>query len=71
MSADNYVLIRKEDRNNIMVGGHYWTGYVTSASTDIGSKSFYADSLEEAISKAQNMNTEYGYRVEGIDEYTT
>ena len=36
MSADNYILIKREDKNKIMLGGHYWAGYITNASTDKG-----------------------------------
>ena len=71
MSADNYILIKREDKNKIMLGGHYWAGYITNASTDKGSICFSADSLTEAIYKAKNIDTEYGYRVEDLDEHIT
>lgn len=62
MSADNYILIRKERYN--------WAGYIQSASeTNVtyDTQCFTERSFMEAIAKAQSMDTEYGYRVEDIE----
>ena len=59
MSADNYVLVRKEDTN--------WVGYMQCASiekADYANQLFYTDVLEDAIILAQEQDTEYGYRFE-------
>jgi len=63
MSADNYILIRKEK--------HMWTGYIEIASVEepcYDVRAFKVENIEDAIVKAQNIDTEYGYRFEGIGE---
>jgi len=57
MSADNYVLIKKEKG--------MWTGYLESASSGEPTYTepvFNVLKIEEAILHAQNSDTEYGYR---------
>ena len=58
MSADNYVLVRKENAQ--------WIGYMQSASSPIfhDKRVFCTDTLEDAIILAQEENTEYGYKFE-------
>jgi len=59
MSADNYLLIRKEDCN--------WVAYMEFASEEepsYSSEEFVASSLEDAIILAQGVYTEYGYQFE-------
>ena len=59
MSADNYLLIRKENSN--------WVAYMESASNEepgYGFKEFITDTVENAIISAQEVDTEYGYRFE-------
>jgi len=59
MSADNYILIRKEDSN--------WVAYMEFASIEepsYRSKIFVTDTLMDAIIQAQAVGTEYGYRFE-------
>ena len=62
MSADNYILVRKEHTQ--------WIGYMQSASSPIfhDRKVFCTDTLEDAIILAQEEYTEYGYKfeVEGL-----
>ena len=57
MSADNYVLVRKEKT--------HWVGYMQCASieeTNYDEQLFCTDMLEDAIMLAQEQDTEYGYR---------
>jgi|3_EtaG_2_1085321.scaffolds.fasta_scaffold427853_1 hypothetical protein len=57
MSADNYVLVRKEKE--------CWVGYLESASLDDPTYNtfiFKVDTLIEAIKYGQEINTEYGMR---------
>ena len=58
MSADNYILVRKENAQ--------WIGYMQSASSPIfhDERVFSTNTLEEAIVLAQEENTEYGYKFE-------
>tara|TARA_Y100000310_G_scaffold70845_1_gene66605 strand:+ start:7182 stop:7388 length:207 start_codon:yes stop_codon:yes gene_type:complete len=59
MSADNYVLVRKENAQ--------WVGYMQCASIEeasYDSQLFCTDTLEDAIILAQEENTEYGYKFE-------
>jgi len=59
MSADTYLLIRKEDCN--------WVAYMEFASMEepsYSSEKFVASSLEDAIILAQGVYTEYGYKFE-------
>ena len=59
MSADNYLLIRKEDTD--------WVAYMECASIEepsYASKIFNTNSIEKAIIQAQDVYTEYGYRFE-------
>ena len=61
MSADNYILIRKENMD--------WVGYIQAASvTEVtyDTQCFKDRSFLKAIAKAQEMDTEYGYRIENI-----
>lgn len=63
MSADNYLLIKKEPR--------YWIGYIESASATepkLIKESFRATSLEEAVVYAQNTDVEYGIQFDLGDE---
>jgi hypothetical protein len=66
MSANTYVLIRKEkDR---------WAGYVESRSIKIPTYQrlvFVTSVLEIALSNAQVLETEYGYRFEDLNELTS
>jgi len=66
MSADNYLLIRKE--GDVFVGYHQ---FVSSDEPNYDHRWFTADSLVEAILTAQlaEMWTEYGYRFVGLEEY--
>ena len=77
MSADNYILIRREEDhgtgNNAPTGsmGIMYVGYIESASAEEPTHSravFHALTLEDAIQHAQKSDTEYGYRIEGLDE---
>ena len=64
MSADNYLLIRKEDTD--------WAAYMECASIEkpsYTSKIFNTNSIENAIVQAQDVYTEYGYRFEIEDVY--
>ena len=64
MSADNYLLIRKEDTD--------WVAYMECASIEepcYASKIFNTNSIEKAIIQAQDVYTEYGYRFEMEDIY--
>ena len=68
MSADNYVLVRKEDIQ--------WVGYMQHASIEevkYGEQLFCTDFLEDAILLAQEEDTEYGYKfeVEGLYDNTS
>ena len=57
MSADNYVLVRKEKT--------HWVGYMQCASIEKANydeQLFCTDMLEDAIILAQEQDTEYGYR---------
>ena len=56
MSADNYIVVKKEDA--------YWIGYMQYASQAnfIDNKLFSTDVLEDAIALAQAQDTEYGYK---------
>jgi len=77
MSADNYILIRKEKgegtgknapTGRVMIK---YVGYNESASLNEPSYSrpvFIALTLEDAIYHAQSSETEYGYRIEGLEE---
>ena len=59
MSADNYVLVRKEKT--------HWVGYMQCASieeTNYDEQLFCTDMLEDAIMLAQEQDTEYGYQFE-------
>ena len=59
MSADNYILIRKEDTQ--------WVGYMQCASIEednYDNQLFRTEVLENAIIFAQEQDTEYGYRFE-------
>jgi len=59
MSADNYLLIRKEDSN--------WVAYMELASMEepsYRSKIFVTDTLVDVILQAQEIDTEYGYKFE-------
>ena len=77
MSADNYILIRKEKTHGIgntaptgSVALRY-VGYIESASSTVPSyirPVFHALTLEDAILHAQKSGTEYGYRFDGISE---
>ena len=63
MSAENYVLVRKE--------GTQWVGYMQSMSlkeAQYDNLLFRTEALEDAIVLAQEQNTEYGYQfeVEGL-----
>ena len=63
MSADNYLLIRKEESK--------WVAYMEFASMkepSYCSKIFAADTLMDVIIQAQEVDTEYGYEfeVEGL-----
>ena len=61
MSADNYILIRKENMD--------WVGYIQSASATeatYDTQCFKDRSFLRVISKAQEMEPEYGYRIENI-----
>lgn len=61
MSADNYILIRKE--------GKKYIGYHQFASDDeeqYDSPMFKATSLKKAIQLAQQLYTEYGYRFSNL-----
>ena len=63
MSADTYLLIRKE--------AGLWTGYIESASIDqpaYMTTLFEGLSLRDAIVDAQYAETEYVYRFEGMGE---
>lgn len=77
MSADNYILIRKEEHsgggNNALTGRMLiqYVGYNEYASEKEPSYSrpvFNVFTLEDAIVHAQQSKTEYGYRFEGIGE---
>ena len=64
MSADNYLLIRKEDTD--------WAAYMECASIEkpsYTSKIFNTDSIENAVIGAQDIYTEYGYRFEVAGVY--
>jgi len=59
MSADNYLVIRKEESN--------WVAYMEFASEEepnYTSREFVTDSVENAIVLAQGIYTEYGYHFE-------
>jgi len=61
MSADNYVLVRKEDKHQ------QWVGYMQSASIEednYDEQLFCTSFLEDAIILAQEQDTEYGYLFE-------
>ena len=77
MSADNYILIRKEgaiDQGvDTLPSGirMMYIGYEESASAEAPSYSnpvFQVFDLEDAILHAQGSDTEYGYRFEGLGE---
>jgi len=77
MSANNYILIRKEGvfekGDNSPTSGirMAYVGYEESASAEAPSYSypvFKVFALEEAILHAQGSDTEYGYRFEGLGE---
>ncbi len=77
MSADNYILIRKEKMQgtgaNALTGGVVikYVGYAESASDEVPSylrPVFHVLTIEDAILHAQKSETEYGYRIEGIGE---
>jgi len=64
MSADNYILVKKEDT--------HWVGYMQCASRRTycyHDKLFCADEIEDAIILAQDIDTEYGYKFEVGDFY--
>ena len=68
MRADNYILIKKKDSQ--------WVGYIQSASLrkfSYHTKLFCVDKIEDAITLAQEHDTEYGYRfeVESLYDATT
>ena len=66
MSEDNYVLIRKEQS--------MWAGYIETASSEerrYNRPAFKVTQIEDAIIHAQNTDTEYGYRFEGLGEDAT
>ena len=59
MSANTYLLIRKEDSN--------WVAYMELVSMEepsYSSEVFVADTLREVIIQAQEIDTEYGYKFE-------
>jgi len=61
MSEDNYILIRKEK--------NMWIGYLEVASVEEPSYTvpvFKVKKVEDAILHAQNSDTEYGYKFEGL-----
>jgi len=63
MSADNYILIRKEAGE--------WVGYMESASLNeprYEVTAFKVGRIEDTILHAQETETEYGYRFEGLGE---
>ena len=62
MSADNYILMRKEQ--------NMWAGYLERASVEeprYNVPAFKVEAIEDAILHAQNSGTEYGYMFEGLD----
>ena len=65
MSADNYVLVRKEKTQ--------WVGYMQCASIEeasYDSQLFCTEFLEDAIILAQERDTEYGYKFEVAGLYS-
>lgn len=63
MSADNYILIRKDQ--------NMWIGYLERASSEEPTYTqlvFKVKHIEDAILHAQNSETEYWYRFEGLGE---
>ena len=77
MSADNYILIRKEHfhgtGNKALTGsmGLKYVGYDELASLEEPNYSrpvFFASTLADAILYAQDTATEYGYRFEDLGE---
>ena len=80
MSADNYILIRKEEvfgrGSSTLTGGIRieYVGYDESASASEPSYKrpiFNVFTLEDAILHAQQSEAEYGYRFEDIDDDVT
>ena len=80
MSADNYILIRKE--KSMGTGANAPTGsvvikyvgyneYASAEEPTYSHPAFHAFTLEDAILHAQNSETEYGYRIEGLGEDAT
>jgi hypothetical protein len=81
MSSDNYILIRKEggfiQGDNAPTSGIHaaaiattaYVGYKESASVEVSTYSdpvFKVFDLEDAIVHAQSLDTEYGYKFEGL-----
>ena len=65
MSADNYLLIKKD--------GGSWIGYLESESSDLPTYNnmvFKVITLEDAINHGQKTETEYGMRFDLGDEST-
>ena len=77
MSADNYILIRKE--KSMGTGANAPTGsvvikyvgyneYASEAEPTYSRPAFHSLTIEDAILHAQSSETEYGYRFEGLGE---
>lgn len=67
MSANNYILIRKEETIK-------YVGYEESVSAVVPSYArpvFVVLTLKDAILHAQSSDTEYGYSFEGLEEDET
>lgn len=80
MSADNYILIRKEEvvgrGANTPTSGIsiQYVGYEESASGEVPLYSqpvFRVSTIEDAVLHAQHSDVEYGYRFEGFGEDAT
>jgi len=67
MSADNYILVRKEGTWTSYGLGYIYVGYEESVSAEVPSYSrpvFSVSTLKDAILHAQSSETEYGYHVD-------
>ena len=65
MSADNYILIRKEKYEHC--DSRQWVGYMQCTSrgeVNYDRQLFCTDFLEDAITLAQEQDAEYGYKFE-------